>query len=72
MLGHLDWNAYSSKLLDKSEIDSESAAKLKELKANQQKFCKDYETMGGPEMLELKRACTETNEKNGALPIEEK
>lgn len=57
-----EFNAYSSKIIDKSEIDTDAAAKMKELKANQKKLCKNYEMMGGAEMLELKRACTETND----------
>lgn len=57
-----EFDAYSSKVIDQVEIDADAAAKMNELKANQNKLCKDYETMGGPEMLELKRACTETND----------
>ena len=55
-------NSYSADILDKSEIDSKAESKMTELKATQKKLCKDYETMGGTEMLELKKACSELNE----------
>ncbi len=54
-------NEYSSKILEKSEIDSKAESKMKELKATKKKLCKEYEMMSGAEMLELKRACTEMN-----------
>lgn len=54
-----EFNAYSAKIINQAEIDDNSAAKMKELKANQKKLCKDYETTSGPEMLELKKACAE-------------
>lgn len=56
-------NSYSSEILKKSEIDSKEEAKMTELKATKKKLCKDYETMGGEEMLELKKACTDLNDK---------
>ena len=54
-------NEYSAEILAKSEIDTEAESKMKELKATKKKLCKDYQIMSGPEMLELKRACTEMN-----------
>lgn len=65
-------NAYSAEILDQSEIDKKTESKMSELKATKDKLCKDYETMGGAEMLELREACTEMNEKDEALKIEEK
>ena len=45
---------------------------MNELKATADKLCKDYEMMGGAEMLELREDCTEMNAKDEALKIEEK
>jgi hypothetical protein len=65
-------NAYSAEILDQDEIDQDAESKMSELKAKKDKLCKDYETMGGAEMLELREACTEMNAKDEALQIEEK
>ena len=64
-------NAYSAEILDQSEIDEKTEAKMNELKATKDKLCKDYETMGGAEMLELREACDEMNAKDEALDIVE-
>ena len=40
------------------EVTSKSAKEMKAMKAKKKKLCSDYEVMGGPEMLELKEACT--------------
>ncbi|MFK7787165.1 MAG: hypothetical protein AB8B56_18735 [Crocinitomicaceae bacterium] len=65
-------NAYSAEILDQSEIDGKTESKMQELKASKDELCKDYETMGGAEMLELREDCTEMNAKDEALSIEEK
>lgn len=65
-------NAYSAEVLDKSEITEKDQSKMKELRATKDKLCKDYKTMGGAEMLELREDCTEMNAKDEALKIEEK
>lgn len=65
-------NAYSAEILDKSEIDEKTESKMKELKATKEELCKDYENMGGAEMLKLREDCTEMNAKDEALQIEEK
>ena len=49
-------NEHSLTLFNES-VSAESAKKLKELKAKQKKACADYQTMGGPEMLERKKLC---------------
>ena len=64
-------NEYSAKILEKSEIDATAETKMKELNATKKKLCKDYEMMSGAEMLELKRACTDLNEKDGSFKLEE-
>jgi len=40
------------------EVTPKSAKEMKAMKAKKKKLCADYEVMGGPEMLELKEACT--------------
>ena len=64
-------NAYSAEILDQSEIDEDTESRMNDLKAKKEELCKDYETMGGAEMLELREACTEMNEKDEALQIVE-
>ncbi len=59
-------NLYSAEILNESEIDAKAELKMTELKARKKKLCKDYEVMGGAEMLELKKACSETNDKESA------
>ncbi len=65
-------NAYSAEILNKSEISDSEELKMNELKSTADKLCKDYEMMGGAEMLELREDCTEMNAKDEALKIEEK
>lgn len=55
-------NEYAAEVLNNQEVDDAVEKKMAELKQTKKKLCKSYETMGGPEMLELKRECTETNE----------
>lgn len=55
-------NEYAAEVLEKEVIDASVQKKMDALKTKQKKACKEYETMGGDKMLELKRACTETNE----------
>ena len=62
-------NEYSAEILEKSEIDANAESKMKELKATKKKLCKEYEMMSGPDMLELKRSCTETNENDEVAPM---
>ena len=64
-------NTYSAAILDQSEIDEDAESKMDALKAKKEKLCKDYKTMGGAEMLELREACTEMNAKDEALDIVE-
>jgi len=64
-------NEFSATILDKTEIDEKSEAKMNELKAKKDKLCKDYETMGGAEMLKLREDCAEMNAKDEALEIQE-
>ena len=64
--------AYSAEILDQSQIDEKAESKMNELKAKQKELCKDYETMGGAEMLELREDCAEMNAKDEALQMEEK
>ncbi len=49
-------NEYSSKLFDEV-ITPEIQKKMQELKAKKTTACKNYQKMGGPEMLELKENC---------------
>ncbi|MDG1333314.1 MAG: hypothetical protein P8P74_13345 [Crocinitomicaceae bacterium] len=67
-----EFSAYSADVLNQPEIDEETETKMNELKAKEKELCKDYETMGGAEMLELREDCTEMNAKDEALQIEEK
>jgi hypothetical protein len=55
-------NSYSAEILGKSEIDTQAETKMTALKAKKKELCKDYETMSGAEMLELKKACGELND----------
>lgn len=55
-------NSYSAKILDKGTATVADEKKMKSLKEAESKACKDYLTMGGPEMLELKRECAEMSE----------
>ncbi|NVK64223.1 MAG: hypothetical protein HWE22_06530 [Flavobacteriales bacterium] len=64
-------NAYSATILEKDEITKEEESKMNELKAKADKLCKDYETMSGEKMLQLREDCTEMNAKDEALHIVE-
>ncbi len=50
-------NTMSNDALTK-EVSDKSAKELKTIKAKKKELCADYEYMAGPEMLELKEACT--------------
>jgi hypothetical protein len=65
-------NAYSAEILDQSQIDEKVESKMNELKATKEELCKDYETMGGAEMLKLREDCAEMNANDEALQMEEK
>ena len=64
-------NSHSADILEKSEISSKEESKMTELKATKKKLCKEYQTMGGAEMLELREDCDEMNAKDEALQLEE-
>lgn len=64
-------NAYSAGILNQYEIDDKTESKMNDLKATKKKLCKDFETMGGAEMLELREDCAEMNAKDEALQIQE-
>lgn len=44
---------------EQGEVTEADQKKMKELKDKKDQVCKQFETMGGPEMLELKKKCTE-------------
>lgn len=48
---------YSNALFEKEKIGDTEVNKMDELKAAKKKACAEYETMGGEEMLELKKNC---------------
>ncbi len=55
-------NEYAAEVLKNQVIDAAVEKKMTSLKQTKKKLCASYETMGGAKMLELKRACAETNE----------
>jgi hypothetical protein len=60
-------NEFSATILDKDQIDKATQEKMSALNTKKKELCKEYEVMGGPEMLELKRECTELNEEDEML-----
>lgn len=53
---------FSSKMTGKAElgeVTQDDQKKMKQLRDAKDKVCKPFETMGGPEMLELKKKCKE-------------
>lgn len=50
-------NKKSAEVLSKINPSKEDAKVLKELREKKKATCKEFETMGGPEMMERKASC---------------